>query len=159
MPRRRRQVVVIRPERGATPVVSVVAGSVAVDIALVSREEAGAFHTLRAAAAFFAFVAIAGGFGSNMNQIVIFALALAGVAMAMGGWFGWQLLRQNGRILLRLDDIEERLHALEFGEAEDLATGSSAEEAKANRFGHRSLARSKINRSGLKAGERAPKFR
>jgi len=31
-------------------------------------------------------------------------------------WLGWQFLRQNGRILLRLDELEKRLNELEFGE-------------------------------------------
>ena len=89
-----------------------------------------------------------------MSAFLVALIALAWLAI-----LGWQLLRQNGRILLRLDDIEERLHELEFGEAEELAEGSSAEDLKANRFGNRSLARSKMNRSGLKAGEGAPEFR
>jgi len=94
-----------------------------------------------------------------MSHFPIVVLAIAWVAILAGFWLGWQLLRQNGRILLRLDDIEERLHELEFGEAEELAHGTSAEEVKAKRFVNRSLSRSKINRSGLKAGERAPEFR
>ena len=87
------------------------------------------------------------------------ALAAAWTAIVVGGWFVWQLLRQNGRILLRLDDIEERLHALEFGKAEELADESAAADGKANRFGTPSLAHSRINRSGLKAGTAAPEFR
>ena len=39
----------------------------------------------------------------------------------MGGWLGWQLLRQNGRILLRLDEMEQRLDELQFGGAEEPA--------------------------------------
>src|SRR5436309_14223569 len=92
-----------------------------------------------------------------MNFVAL-GLVLAWVAIVVGGWLGWQLLRQNGRVLLRLDDIEERLHALEFGEAEELSEKSSPQDP-ANRFANRSLARSKINRSGLKAGTPAPDFR
>jgi peroxiredoxin len=92
-------------------------------------------------------------------NLVALGLALAWLAILLGGWLVWQLLRQNGRILLRLDDIEERLHELEFGEAEELSDNSSPQDAGANRFGNRSLARSKINRSGLKAGTPAPDFR
>jgi peroxiredoxin len=94
-----------------------------------------------------------------MNTITIIALALTWIALLLGGFLSWQLLRQNGRILLRLDDIEERLHQLEVSEAEELADASGSEEARANRFGNRSLARSRINRSGLKAGTSAPDFR
>jgi len=94
-----------------------------------------------------------------MNYYLIPALALAWLAILVGGWVGWQMLRQNGRILLRLDDIEERLHALEFGEAEELSAGVASQDARGSRFGNRSLARSRINRSGLKAGTVAPEFR
>ena len=94
-----------------------------------------------------------------MHAAHIALLAVTWLILGVGVWLGWQLLRQNGRILLRLDEIEERLHELGFGEGEELAQESSAEAAKASRFGSRSLARSRINRSGLKAGERAPEFR
>src|SRR5262249_32193757 len=33
----------------------------------------------------------------------------------LGGWLGWQLLRQNGRLLLRLDALEEFVNDLELG--------------------------------------------
>src|SRR4051812_32423234 len=94
-----------------------------------------------------------------MPEILIIAVGLAWLVIIVGCWLGWQLLRQNGRILLRLDDIEERLHELEFGEAEELADGSWSQDDRPNRVGKGSLARSKINRSGLKAGTPAPEFR
>ena len=94
-----------------------------------------------------------------MLEILFTGIALAWLAIVIGCWLGWQLLRQNGRILLRLDDIEERLHELEFGEAEELSNSSSSQADSAHRFTNRSLACSKINRSGLKAGTRAPEFR
>src|SRR5437879_1675082 len=93
-----------------------------------------------------------------MLEILFTGIALAWLAIVIGCWLGWQLLRQNGRILLRLDDIEERLHELEFGEAEELSNNSSSQADPAHRFTNRSLACSKINRSGLKAGTRAPDF-
>ena len=71
------------------------------------------------------------------------------IAILVVGWLGWQLLRQNGRLLLRLEVLEERLNELEFGEQDD----------SANRFSNRSLAKSKIKRHGLKAGTPAPDFR
>lgn len=58
-------------------------------------------------------------------------LALTWTAILAGGCLGWQLLRQNGRILLRLDELEKRLDSLEFGEDEppaSLAIGSLAPE-------------------------------
>ena len=48
-------------------------------------------------------------------------LTLAWLAILAGGYLGWQLLRQNGRILLRLDELEKRLNELEFGEGEEPA--------------------------------------
>jgi peroxiredoxin len=80
------------------------------------------------------------------------------VLILVGGWLGWQLLRQNGRILLRLDDLEKRMNELEFGgadEPEGLPLGSDAPAFSSNR----SLARSKLKRDGLKAGIPAPDFR
>src|SRR6266540_5905682 len=101
-----------------------------------------------------------------------------------GSWLGWQLLRQNGRILLRLDELEKRLDELEFGEPEaelpDVSqgrahhsvraerppegsgaqgTGASHPDDRAARFSNRSLAKSKIKRDGLKVGTSAPNFR
>ncbi len=94
-----------------------------------------------------------------MNPFLIAALAVTWLVILAGAWLGWQVLRQNGRILLRLDDVEQRLHELEFGEAEELSEKTPAAQDAGNRFGNRSLARSKINRSGLKAGTVAPEFR
>jgi peroxiredoxin len=51
-----------------------------------------------------------------MNLFSILALALAWLAILAGCWLGWQLLRQNGRLLLRVEELEKRLDALEFGE-------------------------------------------
>ncbi len=66
-----------------------------------------------------------------MNLFLILALALAWLAILVGGWLGWQLLRQNGRPLLRLEALEERLNELEFGELDapaGLPVGSVAPE-------------------------------
>ncbi len=64
-----------------------------------------------------------------MSTSEVFAIGLAGAALFLMGWLGWQLLRQNGRILLRLDELEQRLNELEFGgdeEPEGLLLGSEA---------------------------------
>src|SRR5438094_10479916 len=61
-----------------------------------------------------------------LNDMII-ELALA--VIFVGVWLGWQLLRQNGRLLLRLDEVEKRLEALEFGGDEEpagLPLGSDA---------------------------------
>src|SRR5262245_16387046 len=119
-----------------------------------------------------------------MDHVVIISIGILGLCVAGGGWLGWQLLRQNGRMLLHLDELEQRLAELEFGEPdEDLpdqlhgrarqSPGADVEQTngsahgtnapnlfdRASRFNNRSLARSKINRDGLKAGTPAPDFR
>ena len=70
------------------------------------------------------------------------------VAVGGGFWLIWQLLRQNGRMLLRFEDLEKRLDDLESGEGDD----------RRSRFNNRSVGRSKIKRDGLKAGTAAPAF-
>ena len=44
---------------------------------------------------------------------MILGLALAWLVLLTGGWLGWQLLRQNGRLLLRLEELEKRRNDLE----------------------------------------------
>src|SRR2546423_213511 len=94
-----------------------------------------------------------------MNLYLMFGLALGCLAILAGCWLGWQLLRQNGRILLRLEELEKRFDEFEFGDTGQDPNGETATDDPANRFSNRSLARSKINRSGLKAGSPAPEFR
>jgi len=56
-------------------------------------------------------------------------LALVWAVILVGAWVVWQLLRQNGRILLRLDELEKRLNELEFGDGDEpagLPVGSEA---------------------------------
>lgn len=43
------------------------------------------------------------------------SLVLTWIVVLALCWLGWQLLRQNGRLLLRLEAIEERLNEMEFG--------------------------------------------
>src|SRR5712691_8780273 len=52
---------------------------------------------------------------------MIIGLVLAWAVILVGCWLGWQLLRQNGRLLLRLDELEKRLNELEFGEGDEPA--------------------------------------
>src|SRR3954453_3697393 len=40
---------------------------------------------------------------------LVFGMVLPWLLIALGAWLGYQLLRQNGRILLRLDSIEKQL--------------------------------------------------
>ena len=90
-------------------------------------------------------------------------LGLTWIVIATGLWLGWQLLSQNGRLLLRLDELEGRFDSLEIEEqTADQRLVASTEgnngDNPATRFGNRSLARSKIKREGLKAGTVAPEF-
>jgi peroxiredoxin len=42
-------------------------------------------------------------------DLIVFGLILPWVIVALGCWLGYQFMRQNGRILLRLEALEERL--------------------------------------------------
>jgi len=64
-----------------------------------------------------------------MYTSLVVALGVAWVAILVGIWLGWRLLRQNGRILLRLDELEKRLNELEFGEGEGLTGLPAGSEA------------------------------
>jgi peroxiredoxin len=59
-----------------------------------------------------------------------FTIGLITVIAAIAGcsWLSWQLLRQNGRILLQLEGLEKRLDELEFGgpQRDGLLVGSPA---------------------------------
>ena len=119
-----------------------------------------------------------------MENFLIVGIALTAVALLLCCWLGWQLLRQNGRMLLRLEELEKRLDEFELGETGDElrdelpgrarhsvraeasleASGAQGTDApypddRASRFNNRSLARSKLARNGLKAGTPAPNFR
>src|SRR5215469_15801802 len=94
-------------------------------------------------------------------------------AVATCCWLCWELLRQNGRVLLRLEQLEKRLDEMEFGGSDDVGDNvrslsnngeqgllkSAPTDERANRFKNHSLARSKLKRDGLKAGTSAPDFR
>jgi peroxiredoxin len=119
-----------------------------------------------------------------MNIGLILLSALTSLAIIVGAFLGWQLLRQNGRLLLRVEASEQRLDELESGEAGDehlselrgrarhsvraepehVNNGAQGTDApypddRASRFHNRSFARSKLKRDGLKAGTPAPDFR
>ena len=48
---------------------------------------------------------------------IVFGTVLPWLLIAVGTWLGYQLVRQNGRILLRLEAIEKRRAASRRGEA------------------------------------------
>ena len=62
---------------------------------------------------------------------MILGIALTWGTIVVFSCLGWQLLRQNGRILLRLDELEKRLDELEFGESDELAGLTLGSEAPA----------------------------
>jgi peroxiredoxin len=124
-----------------------------------------------------------------MNYILILGLIIGLAAIAACCSLGWQVLQQNGRMLLRMEALEKRLDGkAENGkqkserdvspEEPELAQNelapmppdrnvvgeapvlqSTADQDRINRFGNRSFANSKIKRDGLKAGTPAPEFR
>ena len=81
-----------------------------------------------------------------MLGLVGIALVLTWAALAFCGWLVYQLLRQNGRTLLRVEALED--------EIEKLAAGQPG----VRPFGDRSLAGSRLNRNGLRPGTPAPLF-
>ena len=56
-----------------------------------------------------------------MNHVFALGLIVAWMAMLLGCWLGWLLLRQNGRILLRLEALEKRLEQSENGDENETA--------------------------------------
>lgn len=85
-------------------------------------------------------------------ESIFVGIALPWLLLGLGGWIGYQLIRQNGRILLRLEGLEDHLdgiaEALEGAGGKDLA-----------RSGRRPLSESHLNRNGLTVGTPAPDFR
>ena len=84
-----------------------------------------------------------------MGSFVLIALFVTWAALACGAWFVYQVVRQNGRLLVRLEAVENELA--------QMATAGGTPRARP--FGDRSLAGSRINRSGLSPGTPAPGFR
>ena len=41
-----------------------------------------------------------------MKDVWIVVIVLGWVAILFGAWLGWQLLRQNGRMLMRMEEID-----------------------------------------------------
>ena len=117
-------------------------------------------------------------------RYILIILAILGIGIAAAVLrFLWELLQQNGRMLLRMEALDKRLKSLESGAKPAPAAAQPASEtagsdnqdpgagqidsekseptqdARADRFANRSLANSKIKRDGLKAGTVAPEFR
>lgn len=84
-----------------------------------------------------------------MASFVTIAVVFTWAALAFGGWFGYQLLRQNGRVLLRVEALEDEIEQI----------AAAGDTPRARPFGDRSLAGTRINRNGLAPGTPAPGFR
>lgn len=99
-----------------------------------------------------------------MNYLLIGGLATLLLAIVAGCRFGWELLQQNGRMLLRMEALEKRLEdRAEDGQQKSethqpLDASVLFHDNRVDRFSSRSLANSKIKRDGLKAGTVAPEF-
>jgi peroxiredoxin len=103
--------------------------------------------------------------------MILFALALALFFVAFVCWFGYELLKQNGRILRRLEALErafERLAAVSSGAYVSREDGSEDSASRnADRYGEAdfgrptssSLSKSRLKRDGLAPGTPAPDFR
>jgi peroxiredoxin len=48
-------------------------------------------------------------------MMIVFGMILPWILLAIGCWLGYQLLRQNGRILLRLENLQAQLGQLRTG--------------------------------------------
>ena len=101
-----------------------------------------------------------------MNYILLLGLFLLLAAVVASSSLAWQLLKQNGRMLLRIESLEKRIEEMPLGEATDPAAASegagsaaTSDDERGARFTNRSLANSKLKRDGLKAGTVAPEFR
>lgn len=87
-------------------------------------------------------------------SLVGIAFVLTWAVLAFAAWFVFHLLRQNGRALLRVEQLEADVEWL----AAHAGTGAKpAETAAAKPIGD-TLAKSRINRNGLPPGTTAPPF-
>jgi peroxiredoxin len=83
-----------------------------------------------------------------VSAIVGILFVFTWAALAFTAWVAYNLLRQNGRTLLRVDALETDI--------ERLVAATAAPSPKAP--GDRSLSGSRINRNGLRPGTIAPAF-
>lgn len=81
-----------------------------------------------------------------MTVAVVVAFVATWLALLLVGWFAFQLFRQNGRVLRRIEALEE------------MADRVSEPGASPRPFGDRSLKGSRLNRDGLARGTVAPRF-
>jgi len=88
-----------------------------------------------------------------MNALLLLLpWALLGVCV----WFGAVMIRQHGRMLLRLDALERELVISRIAQRPQSIDGGHADGGSGPPLN--SLSKSKINRNGLRTGTRAPMF-
>lgn len=80
--------------------------------------------------------------------MTLLTIAFPWLLIVFGAWLFTQFLRQNGRILLRLESLQDQLDQMA-----DHQGGNPSSN------GHRPLSDSKIERNGLPKGTPAPEFR
>ncbi len=80
--------------------------------------------------------------------MTLFLATIAAVLLVFACWFAYQLLQQNGRLLQRIESLEDAVEGLRL--AQPAARGSG---------GDPSLVKSRIKRDGLERGVEAPDFR
>lgn len=83
-----------------------------------------------------------------MNAILLF---LPWLLLGAGVWLGAVMIRQHGRMLLRLDALERELVISRIAQRPQSVAGEDVGSVS-------SLSKSKINRTGLRSGTRAPVF-
>ena len=84
-------------------------------------------------------------------MIVILLCGVVAASVAFTGWLAYQLLAQNGRILARLEALEDLVQS---GRRADAGAAAAADEGRKE-----SLKKSQLLRDGLPAGAAAPEFR
>src|SRR6185503_11340260 len=82
-------------------------------------------------------------------MVVIILCGVVAASAAFTGWLAYQLLAQNGRILARLEALEDLVQS-----GRRAGPGAAADEGR-----QESLKRSQLLRDGLPAGAAAPDFR
>lgn len=98
-----------------------------------------------------------------MSYLVAFGESVALLSFILAFRLVWELLRQNGRLLLRIEALEKRLEEITESRKQkaeiDQEPAPGNDDERTERFSNHSLANSKIKRDGLKAGTVAPEFR
>jgi peroxiredoxin len=85
--------------------------------------------------------------------MTLLALGLAAIFVAFVCWFGFELLQQNGRILARLEALQDAMDRASLAPPADDASDAGARDRR-----NATLAGSRLERNGLDRGTPAPDF-